>query len=75
MPEEIKDTRELRLGDNEVLRRDLGFTSVDDMITFLEGDRFMPYFICYADTWIWPQQAEAYETGGSRRRGPLLEKS
>ena len=74
MPEQLLGTQgpALRWRQLELLRGDLGPTTIDEMYAYAESARFWPYFEQYATDWIWPQQQVAYEVGSSRGRGPTL---
>lgn len=65
---------ELIVWNNAVtLARQLGFTSKDEMYTFMNSNRFAPYFEEYARNWIYPAQQLAKDTGVQRGRGPQLD--
>lgn len=55
----------------EKLRQALGFADGDEMKNYMTDDhgRFLPYFMEYAEKWIWPAQKDANEKGTSRQRG------
>ena len=68
-----RSTEHIAWGNASTLAQQLGFTSKDEMYTFLHSNRFAPYFQEYARLCVYPAQQKAKREGVQRGRGPKID--